>query len=116
MYFLGDREAPSAEIIQRLIQFVACKPNPEHQAGKRGKGPQSHIPPIPLSSRSSKSNNRGRPSLLVYKPKSELSPFEECMDTSPTIQSSLLKLLLRCGSAPRLLPKPPVWAETSAGW
>ncbi|XP_050770500.1 E3 ubiquitin-protein ligase rnf213-alpha-like [Gymnogyps californianus] len=68
MYFLGDREAPSAEIIQRLIQFVACKPNPEHQSGKR-----------------------------VYKPKSELSPFEECMDTSPTIQSSLLKLLLRCG-------------------
>ncbi|XP_009695289.1 PREDICTED: E3 ubiquitin-protein ligase RNF213-like [Cariama cristata] len=68
MYFLGDREAPSAEIIQRLIKFVACKPNPEHQAGKR-----------------------------VYKPKSELSPFEECMDTSPTIQSSLLKLLLRCG-------------------
>ncbi|KAM6240959.1 E3 ubiquitin-protein ligase rnf213-alpha-like [Porphyrio hochstetteri] len=68
IYFLGEREAPSAEIIQRLIQFVACKPNPEHQAGKR-----------------------------VYKPKSELSPFEECMDTSPTIQSSLLKLLLRCG-------------------
>ncbi|XP_055559911.1 E3 ubiquitin-protein ligase rnf213-alpha-like isoform X6 [Falco cherrug] len=68
MYFLGDREAPSAKIIQRLIQFVACKPNPDHQAGKR-----------------------------VYKPKSELSPFEECMDTSPTIQSSLLKLMLRCG-------------------
>ncbi|KAM9258624.1 E3 ubiquitin-protein ligase rnf213-alpha-like [Morus bassanus] len=68
MYFLGDREAPSAKIIQQLIQFVACKPNPEQQAGKR-----------------------------VYKPKSELSPFEECMDTSPTIQSSLLKLLLRCG-------------------
>ncbi|KAM6032780.1 E3 ubiquitin-protein ligase RNF213-like isoform 1-T1 [Theristicus caerulescens] len=68
MYFLGDREPPSAKIIQRLIQFVACKPNPEHQAGKR-----------------------------VYKPKSELSPFEECMDTSCTIQSSLLKLLLRCG-------------------
>ncbi|XP_075580950.1 E3 ubiquitin-protein ligase rnf213-alpha-like [Pelecanus crispus] len=68
MYFLGDREAPSAEIIRRLIQFVACKPNPERQTGKR-----------------------------VYKPKSELSPFEECMDTSPTIQSSLLKLLLRCG-------------------
>ncbi|XP_063178349.1 E3 ubiquitin-protein ligase rnf213-alpha-like isoform X3 [Chroicocephalus ridibundus] len=68
MYFLGDREAPSAKIIQRLIQFVACKPNPEHQAGKK-----------------------------VYKPKSELSPFEECMDSSPTIQSSLLKLLLRCG-------------------
>ncbi|XP_074936539.1 E3 ubiquitin-protein ligase rnf213-alpha-like, partial [Phalacrocorax aristotelis] len=67
-YFLGGREAPSAEIIQCLIQFVACKPNPEHQTGKR-----------------------------VYKPKSELSPFEECMDTSPTIQSSLLKLLLRCG-------------------
>ncbi|KAM6032909.1 E3 ubiquitin-protein ligase rnf213-alpha-like isoform 2-T2 [Chlamydotis macqueenii] len=68
MYFLEDREAPSAKIIQRLIQFVACKPNPEHQAGKK-----------------------------VYKLKSELSPFEECMDTSPTIQSSLLKLLLRCG-------------------
>ncbi|KAM6394866.1 E3 ubiquitin-protein ligase rnf213-alpha-like [Rhynochetos jubatus] len=68
MYFLGDREAPSAKIIQRLIEFVACKPNPEHQAGRR-----------------------------VYKPKSELSPFDECMDTSPTIQSSLLKLLLRCG-------------------
>ncbi|XP_042653147.1 E3 ubiquitin-protein ligase rnf213-alpha-like [Tyto alba] len=68
MYFLGDRQPLSAEIIQRLIQFVACKPNPEQQAGKR-----------------------------VYKPKSELSPFEECMDTSPTIQSSLLKLLLRCG-------------------
>ncbi|XP_009320630.1 PREDICTED: E3 ubiquitin-protein ligase RNF213-like [Pygoscelis adeliae] len=30
----------------------------------------------------------------VYKPKSELSPFEECMTT---VQSSLLKLLLRCG-------------------
>ncbi|XP_074663829.1 E3 ubiquitin-protein ligase rnf213-alpha-like isoform X2 [Strix aluco] len=68
MYFLGDREAPSAKIIQQLIKFVACKPNPEHQARKK-----------------------------VYKPKSELSPFEECMDTSPTIQSSLLKLLLRCG-------------------
>ncbi|XP_074786497.1 E3 ubiquitin-protein ligase rnf213-alpha-like [Athene noctua] len=68
MYFLGDREAPSAKIIQQLIKFVACKPNPEHQARKK-----------------------------VYKPKSKLSPFEECMDTSPTIQSSLLKLLLRCG-------------------
>ncbi|XP_063997715.1 E3 ubiquitin-protein ligase rnf213-alpha-like [Pogoniulus pusillus] len=68
VYFLGDQAAPSAQIIQRLIQFVACKPNPEQQVGKR-----------------------------VYKPKSELSPFEECMDTSPTIQSSLLKLLLRCG-------------------
>lgn len=50
-------------------------------------------------------NNRCRSSFLVYKPKSELSPFEECMDTSPTVQSSLLKLLLRCGSAPRLFPK-----------
>ncbi|XP_068024256.1 E3 ubiquitin-protein ligase rnf213-alpha-like [Melanerpes formicivorus] len=67
VYFLGDQAAPSAHIIQQLIQFVACKPNPEQQAGKR-----------------------------VYKPKRELSPFEECMDTSPTIQSSLLKLLLRC--------------------
>lgn len=28
------------------------------------------------------------------------------MDTSPTVQSSLLKLLLRCGLAPRLLPPP----------
>lgn len=28
------------------------------------------------------------------------------MDTSPTVQSSLLKLLLRCGSGPRLLPPP----------
>ncbi|XP_062496366.1 E3 ubiquitin-protein ligase RNF213-like isoform X4 [Pezoporus occidentalis] len=67
-YFLGDRQTPSAQIIQRLLQFVASKPNPEHQAWRR-----------------------------AYKPRSELSPFEECMDTSPTIQSSLLKLLLRCG-------------------
>ncbi|XP_057255145.1 E3 ubiquitin-protein ligase RNF213-like [Pezoporus wallicus] len=68
IYFLGDKQTPSAQIIQRLLQFVASKPNPEHQAWRR-----------------------------AYKPRSELSPFEECMDTSPTIQSSLLKLLLRCG-------------------
>ncbi|XP_029898687.1 E3 ubiquitin-protein ligase rnf213-alpha-like isoform X1 [Aquila chrysaetos chrysaetos] len=66
---LGDRGTPSPEVITRLIQFVACKPSsPEHQAVKR-----------------------------VCKSKSELSPFEECMDTSPTIKSSLLKLLLRHG-------------------
>ncbi|KAM6211439.1 E3 ubiquitin-protein ligase rnf213-alpha-like [Sarcoramphus papa] len=66
---LGDRGTPSPEVITRLIQFVACKPSsPEHQAVKR-----------------------------VCKSKSELSPFEECMDTSPTIKSSLLKLLLQHG-------------------
>ncbi|PKU43384.1 hypothetical protein llap_6310 [Limosa lapponica baueri] len=66
---LGDRGTPSPEVIAQLIQFVACKPSsPEHQAVKR-----------------------------VCKSKSELSPFEECMDTSPTIKSSLLKLLLRHG-------------------
>ncbi|KAM9300337.1 E3 ubiquitin-protein ligase rnf213-alpha-like [Morus bassanus] len=66
---LGDRGTPSPEVITRLIQFVACKPSsPEHQPVKR-----------------------------VCKSKSELSPFEECMDTSPTIKSSLLKLLLRHG-------------------
>ncbi|XP_074996114.1 E3 ubiquitin-protein ligase rnf213-alpha-like isoform X2 [Calonectris borealis] len=66
---LGDRGTPSPEVITQLIQFVACKPSsPEHQAVKR-----------------------------VCKSKSELSPFEECIDTSPTIKSSLLKLLLRHG-------------------
>ncbi|XP_009475166.1 PREDICTED: E3 ubiquitin-protein ligase RNF213-like [Nipponia nippon] len=66
---LGDRGTPSPEVITQLIQFVACKPSsPEHQAAKR-----------------------------VCKPKSELSPFEECMDTSSTIKSSLLKLLLQHG-------------------
>lgn len=38
IYFLGDRQVPSAQIIRRLIQFVASKPNPEHQAWRRGKG------------------------------------------------------------------------------
>ncbi|KAM6093566.1 E3 ubiquitin-protein ligase rnf213-alpha-like [Chlamydotis macqueenii] len=66
---LGDRGTPSPEVITQLIQFVACKPSsPEHEAVKG-----------------------------VCKSKSELSPFEECMDTSPTIKSSLLKLLLRHG-------------------
>ncbi|XP_065501150.1 E3 ubiquitin-protein ligase rnf213-alpha-like [Caloenas nicobarica] len=66
---LGDRSTPSPEVITQLIQFVACKPShPDHQAVKR-----------------------------VCKSKSELSPFEECMDTSTTIKSSLLKLLLRHG-------------------
>ncbi|XP_056183966.1 E3 ubiquitin-protein ligase rnf213-alpha-like isoform X3 [Falco biarmicus] len=66
---LGDRGIPSPEVITQLIQFVACKPSsPEHQAVKR-----------------------------VCKSKSELSPFEECIDTSPTVKSSLLKLLLRHG-------------------
>ncbi|XP_074426105.1 E3 ubiquitin-protein ligase rnf213-alpha-like isoform X2 [Larus michahellis] len=66
---LGDRGTPSPEVITQLIQFVACKPSrPERQAVKR-----------------------------VCKSKNELSPFEECMDTSPTIKSSLLKLLLRHG-------------------
>ncbi|XP_026713188.1 E3 ubiquitin-protein ligase rnf213-alpha-like [Athene cunicularia] len=66
---LGERGTPSPEVITRLIQFVACKPSSsEHQAVKR-----------------------------VCKSKSELSPFEECMDTSPTCKSSLLKLLLRYG-------------------
>ncbi|XP_074938739.1 E3 ubiquitin-protein ligase rnf213-alpha-like isoform X2 [Phalacrocorax aristotelis] len=66
---LGVRGTPSPEVITRLIQFVACKPSsPEHQTIKR-----------------------------VCKSKSELSPFEECMDTSPTIKSSLLKLLLQHG-------------------
>ncbi|XP_014821245.1 PREDICTED: E3 ubiquitin-protein ligase RNF213-like [Calidris pugnax] len=66
---LGDRGTPSPEVITQLIQFVACKPSsPEHQTVKK-----------------------------VCKSKSELSPFEECMDTSPTIKSFLLKLLLRHG-------------------
>ncbi|XP_074672203.1 E3 ubiquitin-protein ligase rnf213-alpha-like isoform X1 [Strix aluco] len=66
---LGERGTPSPEVITRLIQFVACKPfSSEQQAVKR-----------------------------VCKSKSELSPFEECMDTSPTFKSSLLKLLLRYG-------------------
>ncbi|KAM9245412.1 E3 ubiquitin-protein ligase rnf213-alpha-like [Leptosomus discolor] len=66
---LGDTGTPPPEVITQLIKFVACKPpSPEHQAVKR-----------------------------VCKSNSELSPFEECMDTSPTIKSSLLKLLLRHG-------------------
>ncbi|XP_032847063.2 E3 ubiquitin-protein ligase rnf213-alpha-like [Tyto alba] len=66
---LGERGTPSPEVITRLIQIVACKPSsPEHQAVKR-----------------------------VCKSRSELSPFEECIDTSPTFKSSLLKLLLRHG-------------------
>ncbi|XP_062457519.1 E3 ubiquitin-protein ligase rnf213-alpha-like [Rhea pennata] len=70
VYFLSGRDTPCQEVVERLIQFMACKPSkPEHREGRR----------------------------FVYKPKSELSPFEECMDTSPTVQSSLLKLLLRCG-------------------
>ncbi|XP_065534709.1 E3 ubiquitin-protein ligase RNF213-like isoform X6 [Lathamus discolor] len=66
---LGDKGIPSPKVITQLIQFVACKPSsPEHQAVKR-----------------------------VRKSESELSPFQECMDTSATIKSSLLKLLLRYG-------------------
>ncbi|XP_074854696.1 E3 ubiquitin-protein ligase rnf213-alpha-like [Carettochelys insculpta] len=66
-YCFGDKIPPSAEIIEQLIKFVACKPsNPEHQEARK-----------------------------VYKPTSELSPFEECMDPSPTVRSSLLKMLLR---------------------
>ncbi|XP_044870401.1 E3 ubiquitin-protein ligase RNF213-like [Mauremys mutica] len=67
-YCFGDKIPPSAEIIKQLIKFVACKPsNPEHQEIRK-----------------------------VYKPTSDLSPFEECMDPSPTVKSSLLKMLLRC--------------------
>ncbi|EMP27441.1 hypothetical protein UY3_15462 [Chelonia mydas] len=67
-YCFGDKIPPSAEIIEQLIKFVACKPsNPEHQEVRK-----------------------------VYKPTSDLSPFEECMDPSPTVKSSLLKMLLRC--------------------
>ncbi|XP_030418159.1 E3 ubiquitin-protein ligase RNF213-like isoform X2 [Gopherus evgoodei] len=67
-YCFGDKVPPSAEIIERLIKFVACKPShPEHQEIRK-----------------------------VYKPTSDLSPFEECMDPSPTVKSSLLKMLLRC--------------------
>ncbi|XP_043373130.1 E3 ubiquitin-protein ligase rnf213-alpha-like isoform X4 [Dermochelys coriacea] len=67
-YCFGDKIPPSAEIIEQLIKFVACKPsNPEHQEIRK-----------------------------VYKPTSDLSPFEECMDPSPTVKSSLLKMLLRC--------------------
>ncbi|XP_065259536.1 E3 ubiquitin-protein ligase rnf213-alpha-like [Emys orbicularis] len=67
-YCFGDKIPPSAEIIEQLIKFVACKPsNSEHQEIRK-----------------------------VYKPTSDLSPFEECMDPSPTVKSSLLKMLLRC--------------------
>ncbi|CAM4686184.1 unnamed protein product [Lepidochelys kempii] len=67
-YCFGDKIPPSAEIIEQLIKFVACKPsNAEHQGVRK-----------------------------VYKPTSDLSPFEECMDPSPTVKSSLLKMLLRC--------------------
>ncbi|KAG6923548.1 ring finger protein 213, partial [Chelydra serpentina] len=67
-YCFGEKIPPSAEIIEQLIKFVACKPsNPEHQEVRK-----------------------------VYKPTSDLSPFEECMDPSPTVKSSLLKMLLRC--------------------
>ncbi|KAG6923549.1 ring finger protein 213a, partial [Chelydra serpentina] len=67
-YCFGEKIPPSAEIIKQLIKFVACKPsNPEHQEVRK-----------------------------VYKPTSDLSPFEECMDPSPTVKSSLLKMLLRC--------------------
>ncbi|XP_075784969.1 E3 ubiquitin-protein ligase rnf213-alpha-like isoform X2 [Pelodiscus sinensis] len=67
-YCFGDQIPPSAEIIEQLIKFVACKPsNPDHQEVRK-----------------------------VYKPTSDLSPFEECMDPSPTVKSSLLKMLLRC--------------------
>lgn len=94
---LGDRGTPSPEVITRLIQFVACKPSsPEHQAVKRGK---SLISLGPWPDLVLKKNNECHPSFLVCKSKSELSPFEECMDTSPTIKSSLLKLLLRHGLA-----------------
>lgn len=94
---LGDRSTPSPEVITQLIQFVACKPShPEQQAVKRGKGLTSLGPWTDLVL---KKNNECHPSFLVYKSKSELSPFEECMDTSTTIKSSLLKLLLRHGLA-----------------
>ncbi|XP_034624730.1 E3 ubiquitin-protein ligase rnf213-alpha-like [Trachemys scripta elegans] len=67
-YCFGDKIPPSAEIIEQLIKFVACKPsNSEHPEVRK-----------------------------VYKPTSDLSPFEECMDPSPTVKSSLLKMLLRC--------------------
>ncbi|KAM4682179.1 E3 ubiquitin-protein ligase rnf213-alpha-like isoform 3-T3 [Amazona ochrocephala] len=66
---LGDKGIPSPKVITQLIKFVACKPSsPEHQAVKK-----------------------------VRKSESELSPFQECVDTSATIKSSLLKLLLRYG-------------------
>ncbi|KAM6439343.1 E3 ubiquitin-protein ligase rnf213-alpha-like isoform 2-T2 [Rhynochetos jubatus] len=66
---LRDSSTPSPEVITQLIQFVACKPSSlEHQPIRR-----------------------------VCESKSELSPFEECMDTSPTVKPSLLKLLLRHG-------------------
>ncbi|XP_066547032.1 E3 ubiquitin-protein ligase rnf213-alpha [Amia ocellicauda] len=32
-----------------------------------------------------------------YRQANELSPFEECMDPSPTVKSTLLKIILRCG-------------------
>ncbi|XP_078518528.1 E3 ubiquitin-protein ligase rnf213-alpha-like [Lissotriton helveticus] len=69
-YCFGDKIPPSAEIIETLINFVACKP--------------------------SSSGIREPKKVYVYKPTSDLSPFEECMDPSPTVKSSLLKMLLRC--------------------
>ncbi|XP_065450526.1 E3 ubiquitin-protein ligase RNF213-like [Chrysemys picta bellii] len=67
-YCFGDKIPPSAEIIEQLIKFVACKPSNLEQPEIR----------------------------KVYKPTSDLSPFEECMDPSPTVKSCLLKMLLRC--------------------
>ncbi|XP_014379404.2 E3 ubiquitin-protein ligase RNF213-like [Alligator sinensis] len=67
-YCFGGRNPPPAKVIEQLIKFVACKP----------------------------SNSEHTESTCVYKPTSDLSPFEECMDPSPTVKSSLLKMLLQC--------------------
>ncbi|KYO18317.1 hypothetical protein Y1Q_0012798 [Alligator mississippiensis] len=67
-YCFGGRNPPPAKVIEQLIKFVACKP----------------------------SNSEHTESRCVYKPTSDLSPFEECMDPSPTVKSSLLKMLLQC--------------------
>lgn len=109
---LGDRGTPSPEVITQLIRFVACKPSrPERQAVKRGKSLTSLGPWPDLVV---KKSNECHPSFLVCKSKNELSPFEECMDTSPTIKSSLLKLLLRHGLA-RASSQPDHWV-TWATW
>ncbi|KYO41916.1 E3 ubiquitin-protein ligase RNF213 [Alligator mississippiensis] len=81
-YCFGGRIPLPAKVIEQLIKFVACKPaNSEHPESRCGK-----------SNLSSPTHS----TIRVYKPTSDLSPFEECMDPSPTVKSSLLKMLLQC--------------------
>ncbi|XP_014382960.2 E3 ubiquitin-protein ligase rnf213-alpha-like, partial [Alligator sinensis] len=81
-YCFGGRIPPPAKVIEQLIKFVACKPanseRPESRCGKSNLSSPTHS------------------TITVYKPTSDLSPFEECMDPSPTVKSSLLKMLLQC--------------------